>query len=117
MSPEHVAGGHQNHLSDLYAAGVVLFELLAGQPPFKDEGSPLKLLEEIRSKPAPGIRTLGPTRRPLLRISCALCWPRSLLSAFGVPAEPSSFWRASRLTGSIRSVGWLVRLPGSVPDL
>lgn len=64
MSPEHVAGRHQDHLSDLYAAGVVLFELLAGETPFKDEGSPLKLLEEIRSKPAPDIRGLRPDTPP-----------------------------------------------------
>ncbi len=58
MSPEHVEGRHQDHRSDLYATGVVLFELLAGQPPFKDEGSPLKLLEEIRSRAAPDIRVM-----------------------------------------------------------
>lgn len=66
MSPEYVTGRPQDHLSDLYAAGVVLFELLAGQTPFKDEGSPLKLLEEIRSKPAPDIRTFRPEVPPPL---------------------------------------------------
>ncbi len=56
MAPEHVSGDPQDKLSDLYAAGVILYELLTGVPPFQETGSPLRLLSNIRFEPAPDPR-------------------------------------------------------------
>lgn len=58
MAPEHVAGNPQDKRSDLYAAGVILYELLTGATPFRETGSPLKLLTDIQSQPAPDPRGL-----------------------------------------------------------
>ncbi|MBI5867556.1 MAG: protein kinase [candidate division Zixibacteria bacterium] len=37
MSPEQVQGGKTDHRSDLFSAGVVLYELIAGRSPFNGE--------------------------------------------------------------------------------
>ncbi len=37
LAPEQVSGGELDHRSDLYSAGVVLYESLTGRPPFEGE--------------------------------------------------------------------------------
>jgi serine/threonine protein kinase len=53
MAPEQAAGDpNVNHAADLYAAGVVAYEMLAGRPPFG--GSPREVLAaHISQSPAP----------------------------------------------------------------
>ncbi|MGH7534360.1 MAG: serine/threonine-protein kinase, partial [Gemmatimonadales bacterium] len=40
MAPEQVAGGEVDHRADLYAWGVVAYEVLAGTHPFADKATP-----------------------------------------------------------------------------
>jgi serine/threonine protein kinase/ribosomal protein L37AE/L43A len=60
MSPEQAMGDHQliGHRSDLYAAGVVLFELLTGRLPF-EAGFPA-ILSEVVSKAPPAPSAFRP---------------------------------------------------------
>jgi len=70
MSPEQARGGKVDFRSDIYALGVVVFELFTGEVPFKTE-SPLALLQMHLAEP-PTLDTavvskLPPPLLPVLR--------------------------------------------------
>jgi serine/threonine-protein kinase len=57
MAPEQLAGAPVDGRCDLYALGIVLFELLTGHLPF-EASSMGELLRAITSQPAPSLRQL-----------------------------------------------------------
>ncbi len=59
MSPEQLAGAAVDARSDLYALGVLLYELLTGRLPFSG-GSMGSLLRRIAHDPAPDLRVSRP---------------------------------------------------------
>jgi tetratricopeptide (TPR) repeat protein len=59
MSPEQVQGSDTDHRTDLWALGVVLFEMLTGQRPFHGETVPA-LIASIAYDPVPNLATLHP---------------------------------------------------------
>jgi serine/threonine protein kinase len=61
MSPEHARGDPLDGRSDLYALGVVLFELLTGQVPFSSDSPTKTLLMHLTEQP-PDPRTVAPDR-------------------------------------------------------
>lgn len=65
MSPEQLTEGPMGPRSDLYALGVLLFELLTGRLPH--QGHSLgELLTQVATRPAPPLRTLRPDLPPEL---------------------------------------------------
>lgn len=58
-APEVLRGSVPSVASDLYACGVVLFEMLAGVPPFVGE-TPLQIAEAHEHEPVPSLRARNP---------------------------------------------------------
>jgi serine/threonine protein kinase len=63
MSPEQARGEEAGPQSDLYALGVLFFEMLTGQLPFRSDDRDT-LLEMQRTAPAPRPRTIKPDVSP-----------------------------------------------------
>jgi eukaryotic-like serine/threonine-protein kinase len=65
ISPEQVKGQRGDQRSDIYALGVMLYEMLAGQPPFTGP-NPLAVMNERVIKDPEPIRALNPEVSPQL---------------------------------------------------
>jgi len=63
MSPEQLSGQHVDGRSDLYSLGVMLFQLLTGQLPFRGD-SMAALMYQIANQAAPDARDLRPDVPP-----------------------------------------------------
>jgi serine/threonine protein kinase len=75
IAPEQLMGERSDVRADLFAYGVVLYELLAGVPPFREpaEGEEDTLLERIQRGRFPSVRRAAPeTPRWLARLCHAL---------------------------------------------
>lgn len=66
MSPEQIAGKKVDGRSDIFSLGIVLFELLTGQPPFTADNLSA-LLFSIAHHPHPPIQTLRPDLPPVVQ--------------------------------------------------
>jgi eukaryotic-like serine/threonine-protein kinase len=107
MSPEQVLGRSLDGRSDLYSAGIVLYETIAGRPPFlPNEKSEFALrMDQVEATPPP-IRLFVPQAGPAVehafaralakdpahRFGSAIEMGEAFRTAFGIPSTPE--WRA-----------------------
>ena len=77
MSPEQATGDRNlDHRADIYALGVIAYEMLAGRPPFV-ASSPQSLIAAHLTQTAPPIRTQRPAISSNLDATIARCLAKS----------------------------------------
>ena len=72
MSPEQALGSTVDHRSDLWAFGIIAFEMLAGRRPFKG-AHPAAILHAIMYEPVPDLKSACPDAPDALRRIVAQC--------------------------------------------
>ena len=111
MSPEQISGGEADPRADLYAAGVVLYEALAGERPYAGAND-FELMRAHLEAPIPRLRAARPEVPPALEAVVT----RALAKA---PGErfPDAAAMAHALTEAAASVpaGERARITGSPP--
>jgi serine/threonine protein kinase/tetratricopeptide (TPR) repeat protein len=65
MSPEQIEGGEVDHRSDIFSFGVVLYEMLTGQKPFRGEHEAAMVYSIVNEDPQP-VQTYLPDAPPEL---------------------------------------------------
>jgi eukaryotic-like serine/threonine-protein kinase len=63
MSPEQAAGLPVDHRADVYSLGIILYEMLKGEPPFYDDNV-MNTLSHQMFRPPPPLRTEGASDIP-----------------------------------------------------
>lgn len=78
MAPEQAEGKTREigPLSDVYALGAILYEMLTGQPPFQG-ATALETLDQVRSQPPLPPRRVRPTVPAALETICLTCLQKS----------------------------------------
>ena len=72
MSPEQILGNEVDGRADLYSLGVMLFELLTGQRPFRDHSVTRLTTKHLRNAP-PDPRVVAPARVSAAMSAAILC--------------------------------------------
>jgi predicted Ser/Thr protein kinase len=91
MAPEQAQNAPLGPYTDIYAVGVIAYELLAGRPPFEPNGAPLAVLYCHVHKPPPPLAELAPhVPEPVCR------WVEWLLAKepSDRPASAAAAWQA-----------------------
>jgi serine/threonine protein kinase len=73
MSPEQAAGDREiDGRSDLYALGIVAYQMLVGRPPFEASSTPAMLVKHLSERPAPIEQRRADVPRDLARVVMTL---------------------------------------------
>ncbi len=69
VAPEQaVDAAHVDTRADIYSLGVVLFEMIAGRPPFEGPNAPQILAQSLSEDPFPDIRDFNSAVKPMLAV-------------------------------------------------
>lgn len=108
MAPEQVLGGELDARSDLYAAAIVLWEMLTGHTPFdapdRDE---LMVRTAQLEEPAPALTSVVPQAPPVLDMLFARALAKDRMHRFSSAVELGEAFR--KALGLPESEGWLAQ--------
>src|SRR2546422_7826859 len=68
MSPEQATGERTDGRSDIYSLGIVLYQMLAGEPPFDGESAQSILMKQATATPVPITRMRTDVSQPLAAV-------------------------------------------------
>ena len=87
MAPEQAKGDPIDHRIDLFALGIIIYEMLAGVPPFTGSAIEIALANISKDAPAVSKRVPGVTADPLLERYARKLMARNLANRFPDAAE------------------------------
>ena len=105
MAPEQISGGEITPQVDLYATGLLAYELLAGRHPFHGTDAPMALLMRHVNDDPPPLASVRPDLPPGSSRGSTRCSPRTRPPGPPARRRPGTGWRASCPTPSGRAGG------------
>jgi serine/threonine protein kinase len=97
MSPEQIEGQPVDGRSDVFSVGAVLFEMIAGRPPFVGDSVTAVMMKIVLDEPAPDIRTIAPDTPAMLAAAVRRALEKSPDDRYADAADMAADLRAVRL--------------------
>ena len=97
MSPEQIEGQPVDGRADVFSVGAVLFEMVAGRPPFDGDTVTAVMMKIVLDEPAPDIRTIVPDTPATLAAAIRRALEKNPDDRYADAAELAADLRAARL--------------------
>lgn len=116
VAPEQVRGSEVDHRADVYALGIVLYEMLAGRPPFTGD-SPAALAYRRLHDDVPSARAVNPSVPPDLDAAIARATARRPDDRFPTAGAMADALRPFVPAGDEHALGGIVHRTQAIPVL